>query len=130
MNSFYIASGLANWEKVNEVKQILTGFGLRHTYDWTLNEKPANLERLRSIGLDEQKAVQEADIVIVLLPGGKGTHVELGMALAHNKPVFLYSSDQAAFDLDQASTFYYVDRITRVVGTVEELVRVVIGEEA
>ncbi len=28
------------------------------------------------------KGVEEADVTIVLLPGGGGTHVELGVALA------------------------------------------------
>ena len=42
--------------------------------------------------LAEIAAVREADVLVVLLPGGYGTHVEIGAALALGKPVILHAT--------------------------------------
>lgn len=54
------------------------------------------------------KGVFDADRVIVLLPGGKGTHTELGMALAKNKKIIIHSKSPHSFSLcDETVAFYH-----------------------
>ena len=46
------------------------------------NERAANEEQLREIGQAEQNAVKEADVFLLILDGGNGSHTEFGMAIA------------------------------------------------
>lgn len=48
-----------------------------------------------------------ADIVFVLLPGGFGTHVELGMALGFGKKVIVHSVDPDIFTKTQGTCAFY-----------------------
>ncbi len=81
---YYIASGLENAAQVRALKAILDARGWEHTYDWTVHGsvQTEGLERISEVADAEVEGVLRADIIIVLLPGGRGTHVELGMALA------------------------------------------------
>ena len=67
----------------------------------------------------------EADIVVVLLPGGKGTHIELGIALGQGKRIFLYSTDKAIDNFETTSTFYHLPEIEKCFGTIDELVDII-----
>ena len=78
---FYIASSLKNIDQVRYVSKRLKNKGFIHTYDWTVNENVTTLEELKAIGQKEKNAVIEADFVVVLLPAGKGSHIELGIAI-------------------------------------------------
>jgi nucleoside 2-deoxyribosyltransferase len=81
--NYYIASGLENAENVRKLKAILDAAGWNHTYDWTVHGsvQSEGEERLTEVASAESVGVFEADVVIVLLPGGRGTHAELGMAI-------------------------------------------------
>ena len=72
--------------------------GHKITYDWTLtlNDEEKNglsIDDMKTLCDKEMNGVNAADSVIVLFPGGKGTHVELGMALANYSEIFLYTED-------------------------------------
>jgi nucleoside 2-deoxyribosyltransferase len=121
MHKFYIASSLINIEKVREVSKRLKDKGFIHTYDWTQNERAATLEDLKEIGEKELVAVLEADFLIVLLPGGKGSHIEFGIALGQGKKIFLYSENDDINNVETTSTFYHLDNVEKVMGTIEEL---------
>lgn len=125
MRRFYIASSLSNRAKVSHLRDVLVSKGWNHTYDWTKNAPPITKEELHAIGLAEMKGVQSADLLIALLPGGKGTHIEIGLALAQKIPILLYSEDEATFELENLSTFYLMDGIRRIVGTQEDLIRAI-----
>ena len=64
----------------------------------------------------------KSDVVIILLPGGKGTHVELGIAIALGKNIFLYSPNDEIDDLALTSTFYQLPEVQKVIGTLDELI--------
>lgn len=102
---FYIASGLQNKEIVRDVANQLKEKGHIHTYDWTKNEHISTIEELREIGQKEKDAVLEADTVIVLLPGGKGTHIELGLALGQEKGSTFIQQLQISINLMQQALF-------------------------
>ncbi|TKC18946.1 nucleoside 2-deoxyribosyltransferase [Robertmurraya kyonggiensis] len=121
MKKFYIASGLQNKDMVRFVSQRLKEMGFIHTYDWTQNEQAATFEELREIGQKEKNAVLESDFLIVLLPGGKGTHIEFGIALGHGKKIYLYASDNEVDNFETTSTFYHLPEVEKCFGSIEEL---------
>lgn len=124
---FYIASGFANKELVSMAAKSLKAKGFIHTYDWTKNEKASSAEILQEIGTAEMQAVMASDFVLIILPGGKGTHVELGIALASNKKIYLYSEDPQVF-LD--TTFYQIAGVEHCVGDLDNVTDKIIEIES
>jgi hypothetical protein len=80
----YIASALENADNVRELRDLLAARGIELTHDWTVHGsvKDQGIERIREVAENELRGVAAADLVIVLLPGGRGTHIEFGIALA------------------------------------------------
>lgn len=127
--NFYIASGLQNKENVQYVSAHLKACGFTHTYDWTCNKRPESSVELKEIGEAERTGVLDSDFLILLLPGGKGTHVELGMALAQHKRVYLYSPDDDINDFSTTSTFYFLEEINPFIGHVDDFIQMVLEKE-
>lgn len=126
---FYIASSFKNIDTVRRVTEELKSKGFIHTYDWT-EGRASSIAELEAIGSSEKNAVMEADIVMILLPAGKGSHVELGIALGTGKKVFLYSPDETVNDLELTSTFYHLPEVEKVIGTVDELIQEICSQAA
>ena len=121
---FYIASKLENYEQVKKLAGLLELSGWEHTYDWTVDgsAKETDVETLKSVGQKEHDGVKSADIVIVLTPQGRGTHVELGMAIAFEKIVYIRHRDDKYFQCDDnTSAFYWLPNVNHFVGGIEEL---------
>ena len=121
---FYIASKLENYEQVQSLAGQLKAFGWEHTYDWTTHGsiKETDVETLKAVGQKELDGVKCADIVIVLTPQGRGTHVELGIAVALNKTVYIHHEDDKYFKCDDnTSAFYWLPGVKHFAGSVEEL---------
>jgi nucleoside 2-deoxyribosyltransferase len=123
---FYVASSFRNLQTVRHVSEKLINRGFQLTYDWTRNEGVSTIEQLGEIGRQEIQAVTEADFVIVILPAGKGSHVELGIALGRGKKVYLYSPNEEVKDVEMTSTFYHVPEVRKCFGTIDELVETVV----
>jgi len=123
---FYIASKLRNYEQVQRLARLLTLLGWEHTYDWTAlcSIKEIDVKTLKSIGQKEFDGVKNADVVIVLTPQGTGTHVELGMAIALNKIVYICHEDDTYFQCgDSTCAFYWLSNVRHFVGSIEELAK-------
>lgn len=118
--NFYIASSLQNKDLVQYVGLKLSSEGYKQTYDWTLNQRATTETHLHRIGTLEKNAIQACDIFILLLPAGKGSHVELGMALALKKHIYIYAAEK--MDPATASTFYFVDGVKRIDGEIDKLI--------
>lgn len=103
---FYIALTFTNKHIVHFVADKLKQAGWIHTYDWTKNEKATNRLELQGIGQAEKQAVRDADVFLLLLNGGKGSHTEFGMALAWEKKIFVYKGNSP---LD--TTFYHLPEV-------------------
>jgi hypothetical protein len=108
---FYVASGLANADRVGNLVRELESYGWTCTYDWTLAEisptegSVGTPEEKEQIAWHEINGVIEADIMVLWLPGGRGAHVELGAALSSMIPVLLvYDKEE---DLRGGSGFGY-----------------------
>lgn len=107
---YYIATSLSRAASHHVVRDALRDYGHEISYDWTLHGsvKSISKERLQEVAMLEVDGVSKADVVIVLLPGGGGTHFELGFALAKGKKVFLHSEDPSLFELgSQTNAFYH-----------------------
>lgn len=121
-----MASSFRNLESVRYVANHLKSKGYIQTYDWTQNAKGKEeqiftLEDLGNIGRKEKDGVLEADFIIVILPGGKGTHIELGIALGQEKRIFLYSPNGEVNNFETISTFYHLAEVEKCFGTLDEL---------
>ncbi|MFZ3579603.1 nucleoside 2-deoxyribosyltransferase [Virgibacillus sp. DJP39] len=120
---FYIASSFQNKDMVRYVAQKLILKGFNHTYDWTKNQRAVVPDTLRELGELEINAVHQCDVLVLLLPAGKSSHVELGIALGLGKLIYIYSPDE--IDLSTASTFYYVEGVTRFSGNLEDFITII-----
>lgn len=120
---FYVASSFENQNMVRYVSQKLTLEGFTLTYDWTMNQRAVEPNTLHAIGEQEKNAVQNSDIFILLLPAGKSSHVELGIALGLGKLVYIYSPEK--IDLETASTFYYVNGVNRFFGDIDRFISMI-----
>ncbi len=123
---FYIASGLENRERVKTVADKLTALGHTLSYDWTEHGdvRDKGLDVLTGIATSEAFAVIDSDCVLILLPGGKGTHTELGLALASraNKRILLWSETGMEFHSDKNTcAFYHHPSVQQMVFPFEDL---------
>ena len=127
--NYYIASGLENARRVSLAAEALSAH--TRTYDWTghgdiRREGP---ERMQHVSSTELQAVVRADLVLLLLPGGKGTHSELGAALAtgQGKRIILWSETGDEFRAGEGEThpsvcaFYFHPLLERWVCPFNEL---------
>jgi nucleoside 2-deoxyribosyltransferase len=106
---YYIASRLENAATVRKLATRLNAEGWVQTYDWTQHGsvEGESVERISEVAQAEIQGVKDAELVIVLLPGGRGTHVELGAAIALGKPVFLYAERERHFYQDGRICAFY-----------------------
>lgn len=124
---FYIGSGMKNHDLVDAYAQRLKENGWEQTYCWTkCVGKDATLDILAEYAEKERKGVADADVVIILLPAGRGAHMELGMALALQKRVFLCAAAEEAFSRENTVSFYQLPGIVRLVGNCDENVSKII----
>lgn len=125
---FYIGSGLKNYKLVNYYAKILKENGLEETYNWVKNIKNDITKKdLEKYAEEETQAIVNSDIIIILLPAGRGTHVELGMALALNKKIFLCSKTNEEFNIKNTVAFYELPNIIKLVGTPDENIKKIIN---
>jgi hypothetical protein len=134
---FYVATRLENYEEQRELARRLISAGHRQTYDWTVGLENvfagtfADLWQLKSehqmhtTGLAELQGVTSADLVVAILPGGRGTHVELGIALGSGATVVLVTPPgfEMAVPFYRAADFLVTqegDWMGRVVEAIEE----------
>ena len=125
--NFYIGLGMKNCELVNYYSKILEEKGWKHTYNWAKNiNGDETIKDLIEYSKLEQQGIIDSDVVIILLPAGRGTHIELGMALALNKKIFLCSETKEEFNIKNTVNFYQLPNIVRLVGTADENLKEII----
>jgi len=97
LKRFYVAGSFTNFALVRGIAELLKEHGWLHTYDWTSVETEAEKDK-PSIAVDEINAVVTADLIIVVISPNKaqrGTHCEIGAALATGKKILLFAQDEA-----------------------------------
>ena len=121
---YYIATSTTNAASHRTVRDALKQFGHEITYDWTVHGsvRETSKERLQEVAHAEFEGILQADFVLVLLPGGKGTHAELGFSIASEKQVFVHSQDPLAFELGpQVCAFYHHRDVIRLTCPIEDV---------
>nr|WP_028547529.1 hypothetical protein [Paenibacillus sp. UNC451MF] len=124
---FYVASSFKNVDSVRYVTEQLIRKGFIYTYDWTRGKEISTIEQLMEIGHQEKNAVFAADFIIVMLPAGKGSHIELGIAIGQAKKIYLYSPNEDVYNMDITSSFYHLEEIDLFIGSIDELIEYVSG---
>ncbi len=71
--------------------------------------------------------MKNSDFIIVILPAGKGSHIELDIAIGLGKKIFLYSPNKEVNNLEATSTFYHLPEVNKCYGEVEDLIETVIA---
>lgn len=111
---------------VNYYVKALKEIGWKHTYNWTDNvNKEITKKNLVEYAKSEFQGIIDSDVVIILLPAGRGTHIELGMALALNKKVYLCSLTEEEFSVENTVVFYELPNITHLVRTADENIKII-----
>lgn len=131
MMIFYISSRLNNRDQVRVAAELLKSRGWTHAHDWTNFDlsREDNPEELREIAQKEYEGVKKADVVLVITPQGRGTHVELGMAAAFGKKIYLYHTDDSYFKSDgDTCAFYWLPQVTQLSGAIENAVEFILTE--
>jgi nucleoside 2-deoxyribosyltransferase len=122
---YYIATKLENHKAHNALRDRLNKKGHECTYDWT-HHGPVyshGLQRVEEVAQLEHEGVANADTVIMLWPGGRGTHVELGMGIALGKQCIIISDVDAHHEATtETCAFYHHPHVT-MFKTVAEYLR-------
>jgi hypothetical protein len=105
MKKLYIAASLKDADQVLLWRDEFKKVELPLTFDWATRHK-----RGAPVNADEMiNAVKQADVVIFLAPGGRGFHVELGVALTLEKKIVM-----VGVDMSNATMFYNHSKIWHV----------------
>lgn len=101
--SVYIATSLSNVEGQRKLAKRLAEHGIVQSFDWTNipgwppGSAAGNVLAMMEIARQELRGVRRASLVIVLLTESnaqRGTHTELGCALALGIPVVIVGTKQ------------------------------------
>jgi hypothetical protein len=119
---FYIATSLERAKEHTELRLKLEALGHECTYNWVPHGSVQHLgsERITEVAQAEIDGVMDADVVIVLLPGGRGTHAELGAAIGACTSEYIYVVGEMKDGDGRECAFYYHPDVVRV-KDVEEL---------
>jgi len=115
---YYLSTRKDRGAEVAALTEALRAAGWERTYVWT-DLGNAGPETLAVAAIAELKGVQDANVLLALLPGGFGTHVEIGAALALGKPVILCSPDRKTLETPYPCIFHYHASVTLLIS--EEL---------
>lgn len=107
---FYISSAFKNAGNVKRLASLLETIGWEQAFDWTKYTDTKDFDAVK-IAEAEMQGIRDADIVIVLLPGGYGTHAELGAANILGKKVYLWAGkDNADTIIDRKNCIFYFNK--------------------
>lgn len=124
---FYVGSGMKNCALVDYYAKILKENGWNQTYNWVENvNDDVSIEDMIEYAKLESKGIVDSDVVVILLPAGRGAHIELGMALALNKKIFLCSATKDEFSIENTVAFYGLPNIVQLIGTADKNIKEII----
>ena len=83
--------------------------GHRITYKWHEHGKIDDIAELARIGQLELQGVIDADVLVMLMPARFGSHIEFGVALALNKPIYIITNGHEF----EEKSFYHLPLVSR-----------------
>jgi nucleoside 2-deoxyribosyltransferase len=103
---FYLSTRKDRNAEAVPLMEALQARGWERTFDWA-NQGFSGPSEYSDLAVAEISGIRDADVLIVLLPGGYGTHVEIGAALALGKPVILHAPSRETLETPYACAFHY-----------------------
>src|ERR1039458_6758929 len=103
---FYLSTRKDRNAEAGALLEALKANGWERTFDWA-NRGASTASEYADLAVAEIAGIRDADVLIVLLPGGYGTHVEIGAALALAKPVVLHASNRKTLETRYPCAFHY-----------------------
>jgi nucleoside 2-deoxyribosyltransferase len=126
---FYLSTRKDRAAQARSVATTLTAHGWEQTFVWT-DEELESSEAFARTAVAELAGVRDADVLIVLLPGGYGTHVEIGAALALGKLVILHAPDRKTLETPYPCVFHYHPRVKLLVSQEPDVLAILAFMEA
>jgi nucleoside 2-deoxyribosyltransferase len=117
---FFLSTRKDRSAEADALSAALKAHGWERTFAWT-DQDGAGPEAHAKVAVAELAGVREADVLVVLLPGGYGTHVEIGAALALGKPVVLHAPDRKVLETPYLCVFHYHPGVKLLVSKVPEI---------
>ena len=116
----YVATSLDHAPRAVAVHKALEHAGHIITYRWTDHGsvQDQGVARLREVAEAELNGVRDADVLVAILPGGRGTHAEIGIAIGLGIPVVLLEQ-VGAYDAECA--FYHAPGVHRYMWSEESV---------
>jgi nucleoside 2-deoxyribosyltransferase len=114
---FYLSTRIDRNTHAIGLLDALKAQGWERTLDWS-DQRSVSPDEYSDIAVAEIAAVREADVLVVLLPGGYGTHVEIGVALALGKRVVLHTPDAKTLNTPYPCIFHYHPQVKLLVSEV------------
>ena len=103
---FYLSTRKDRNAEAAPLLEALRANGWERTFDWA-NRGASSASEYADLAVAEIAGIRDADVLIVLLPGGYGTHVEIGAALALGKPVILHAPNRQTLETPYSCAFHY-----------------------
>jgi len=118
----FIAGKVGEEEVAREAMNMLSQAGHEISFDWTtiphLKPYDENSEASQQAALLESRGVLESDALVLLAHDkGVGMYVELGMAIASGKPIYVVGTGSSR-------TMFIYHPLVRRVGTISNLLNV------
>lgn len=121
---YYIATSTSRAPFHHIIRDRLGELGHEITHDWTSHGsvRETTQARLQQVAEADLQGILDADFVLVLLPGGKGTHTELGFSIGSKKWVFVHSEDPKMFEPGpEVCAFYHHPAVIRFSCPIEQV---------
>jgi nucleoside 2-deoxyribosyltransferase len=116
---FYFSTRIDRSSEATALLNALRSQGWERTYVWS--DQTVNPDKYSDVATAELEGIGLANVVIILLPGGYGTHAEIGAALALGKPVILHSPDHNTMNTPYPCVFHYHPLINLIVSEVVDV---------
>lgn len=104
----YVGTSLHNADRACQLINKFLDAGILVTYQWTQHGQIFDDEELTKVGKLEIDGVRDCDLFFMIQPGRAGTHCELGIAIALDKPIVILEEIEA-----EKKTFYYQPNVYR-----------------
>ena len=117
---FYLSTQKDRNAEAAPLLEALKGNGWERTFDWANREETEYAD----LAVAEIAGIQNAEVVIVILPGGRGTHVEIGAPLALGKPIILHAPNSEALESPYPCAFHYHPAVKIIVSEQLDVVKV------
>jgi hypothetical protein len=117
---FYLATRKDRAADAEQLANYLRALGWERTFRWGNSDETD----AAATAVAELSGVRRAHVLVVLLPGGYGTHVEIGAALALQIPIVIHSPDRKTLETPYACVFHYHPGVVLLIEEVMNVKRI------